>query len=310
MMNRRQFIQKVGITSVLLSTSFLDVFALGKSEKVKITILHTNDMHSRILPFPKGTKYEGLGGMAKRASLIKKIRSEEKNVLLLDSGDIFQGTPFFNEFGGELELKLMSEMGYDASTLGNHDFDAGIDGLIKQLPNAKFPFLNVNYSFENTALDGKIDQYKIIEKENVRIGIFGVGVALEGLVPDKLCKGIVYNPPIEIANAIAKKLKEEMNCHFVICLSHLGYEYASDKVSDITLAKNSENIDLILGGHTHTFLDEPVTINNLNNQGVTINQVGWAGIQLGRLDIYFDKEKNKKTKKNRPVIFSEKTIVK
>lgn len=310
-MNRRDFIFKSGIASLALGFSPLDLFANTSAENFhKLTILHTNDTHSRILPFPKGTKYEGMGGVAQRAALINKIRSEEKNVLLLDSGDIFQGTPFFNEYEGELELKLMSEMGYDATTLGNHDFDAGVEGLAKQLPHANFPFLNVNYTFDGTALDGKIKKYKIFRKENLKIGVFGVGIELEGLVPEKLCTGVMHNDPIAHSNLIAAKLKNDMHCDFVICLSHLGLEYFSDKVSDVVLAKNSKNIDLILGGHTHTFLEKPMVLENLEKERVIINQVGWAGIILGRLDLYFKKNLNKKAEKNTTVFFSEKTIVK
>lgn len=308
-MNRRAFILNSGVLGIGLGLAPAELFA--KTETIhKLTILHTNDTHSRMLPFPKGSQYEGLGGVAKRAAIINEIRTKEKNVLLLDSGDIFQGTPYFNEFGGELELKLMSEMGYDATTLGNHDFDAGVEGLVKQLPNANFPFLNVNYNFENSALKGKIEKYKIFEKGNLKIGVFGVGIELEGLVPKKLFDGVMHNDPILNSNIIAAKLKNELHCDFIICLSHLGLEYKTSKISDVILAQKSENIDLILGGHTHTFLDEPMIINNLAGEGVIINQVGWAGIILGRIDLYFEKKMNKKVEKNHTVFFSRKTIVK
>ena len=177
--------------------------------------------------------------------------------------------------------------------LGNHDFDAGIDGLLKQLPHANFPFLNVNYSFEDTILYSKIKKFKIFEKDKLKIGVFGVGIELDGLVPEKLYQGVKYSDPIQAANFTAKLLKEEKKCDYIICLSHLGFKYNSEKVSDYKLAQNSRNIDLILGGHTHTFLEEPVKVNNLDNAVVAINQVGWAGIQLGRLEVFFEK-KNKK----------------
>lgn len=308
-MNRRLFIKKTGLVTAAVGIAPYSSWA-NKPHVEKLTILHTNDLHSRILPFPKGSKYEGLGGAAKRAALIKKIRSEEKEVLLLDSGDVFQGTPFFNEYGGELELKLMSEMGYDASTLGNHDFDAGIDGLVKQLPHANFPFLNANYNFENSLLKDKIEVFKTFQKGKMKIGIFGVGIELDGLVPKHLFEGVIHNEPISNANKIAKKLKNELKCDFVICLSHLGLKYSSNKVSDLILAEKSENIDLILGGHTHTFLEEPMVIKNLNQKDVIINQVGWAGIILGRLDLIFEKKSDKKAAKTSTVFFSRKTIVK
>ena len=165
MANRREFIKGVfgGMALAGLSSLPLELFA--RAEMTKLTILHTNDVHSRIDPFPANDpKYPNMGGVARRAALIKKIRATEKNVLLLDAGDIFQGTPYFNLYGGELEFKLMSEMGYDASTLGNHDFDNGIDGLVKQMPNMNFPFLNSNYYFKDTLLENKIQEYKIFRK--------------------------------------------------------------------------------------------------------------------------------------------------
>ncbi|MGB0885895.1 MAG: bifunctional metallophosphatase/5'-nucleotidase [Chitinophagales bacterium] len=309
-MKRRSFIKKASVSALMLGTISNNLFAGTKEQFTKLTILHTNDLHSRILPFPKGSRYEGLGGAAKRAQLIKEIRAKEKNVLLFDSGDIFQGTPFFNQFGGELELKLMSEMAYDASTLGNHDFDAGLEGFEKQLHLANFPFLNVNYSFDDTILNGKIEKYKVFEKEGLKIGVFGLGIELNGLVPEKLYKGVLYEDPVIKANETAFFLKNKLKCDYVVCLSHLGLKYNSEKISDVKLAKNSQNIDLILGGHTHSFLDEPMKVNNLDNAVVAINQVGWAGILLGRLEIYFEKNLKKNRKKQAPVIFSKKTIVK
>jgi len=204
--------------------------------------------------------------------------------LLLDSGDIFQGTPYFNFYGGELEFKLMSAMQYDAATLGNHDFDAGVDGLLKQLPQASFPFINCNYDFDETELEGKIEPYRIFKKGGTRIGVLGVGIELEGLVAPKLYGDIKYNDPIARANQVAEELKTKKKCDLVICLSHLGFEYQSDKVDDITLAKHSKHIDLILGGHTHTFLDRPKEVINNQEQVVNILQTGWAGINLGKID--------------------------
>lgn len=267
----------------------------GLDEISRITILHTNDMHSRIEPFPlDGTKYEGKGGVARRAATISSIRKEVDNVLLLDAGDIFQGTPYFNLFGGELEFKLMSKMGYDAATFGNHDFDGGITGLVKQMPHASFPFVNSNYNFSNTPLNGKVKEYLIFEKGDIKIGLTGVGIELKGLVPKELIGETQYLDPIKNANRVAKFLKKDMDCDYVICLSHLGFKYDKPKVSDVIFAEESSHIDLILGGHTHTFLEKPVVMKNKKNQQVVINQVGWAGIVLGRLDLHF--EKNKKHK--------------
>jgi len=202
----------------------------------------------------------------------------------------------------------MSEMGYDASTLGNHDFDNGIDGLVKQMPNMNFPFLNANYSFNDTLLENKVNEYKIFRRGNLQIGVFGIGIELRGLVDPKLSGNILYNDPLVNANRISTLLKNEEKCDLVICLSHLGYKYNDKKVSDSVLAKESSNIDLIIGGHTHTFLDEPTLIINKDGKEVLIAQVGWAGIKLGRIDYYFDSKKRKKDLMLSTVKISENTI--
>ncbi len=294
-MNRKDFLKKAGLASSAFALPFSE--QLWASERIssieKITILHTNDTHSHIEPFPENDpKYAGMGGVARRAALIQRIREQEKNVLLVDAGDIFQGTPYFNYFGGKLEFELMSKMGYEVATLGNHDFDNGTEGLFKQLPNASFSFVNANYTFTNNALVGKFEPYKIIQKGKLKIGIIGVGVDLNGLVNPTLCEGVSYQDPIDIVNQYAALLKQQKKCNLVICLSHLGYEYPFKKVSDLTLAAASENVDLIIGGHTHTFLEKPKIVKNRENQGVYVCQVGWAGICLGRIDILFDTNTN------------------
>ncbi|PCI96547.1 MAG: metallophosphatase [Flavobacteriales bacterium] len=295
-MSRRKFIKQSLLSGFGLASLNLipfSSFAAKKKSYTKITILHTNDVHSHIEPFPDNDpKYPGMGGAARRAVLIKQIRSEEENVLLLDAGDIFQGTPYFNMYGGELDFKLMSLMQYDCATIGNHDFDNGIDGITKMLPHANFPFINANYDFNDTILKGKIEPYKIFIKDGVKIGIFGLGVELDGLVEKKLYKETKYLEPVGIANKIAEKLKTKEQCDLIICLSHLGYQYKSDKISDLKLAKKTKNIDLIIGGHTHTSLEKPTKIRNLSHKNTLIIQVGWAGINLGRLDFYILKDKN------------------
>lgn len=299
--NRRNFIKAGGILSAAfaLNINAFDAFANGRLQK--LTILHTNDVHSRIEPFPMdGSRNQGLGGTARRSALIKKIRSEQENVLLLDAGDIFQGTPYFNRYGGELELKLMSAMGYDATTLGNHDFDNGIDGFYKQLPHANFDVLISNYELKNTALHSSTKPFKIFKKAGLKIGVFGVGIQLKGLVDPKNYGEIKYLDPIAKANEIASLLKNEYRCDLVICLSHLGYKYRNDTVSDQVLAASTKHIDLIIGGHTHSFLDVPEDVKNLEGQITTINQVGFAGINLGRVDYYFEPGKNKKTMLSNP----------
>ena len=299
-MNRKEFLKTVGGGTLALSLAPNLVFAsqksiLEKNAAYKLTVLHTNDQHSRIEPFDSSySRNPNQGGFARRATLIQQIRSQEKNVLLLDAGDIFQGTPYFNFYGGELEFKLMSMMGYDAATMGNHDFDNGLEGFLKALPNAKFPFITSNYDFSNTILDGKTEKYKIFKKDGIKVGLFGVGIELDGLVGKKQYQETKYLNPVEIAQHYADFLRKEKGCDLVICLSHIGYDYRddADKISDKKLAAQTDNIDLILGGHTHTFLPEPQSFTNKSGKNVLVNQVGWAGLLLGRIDFYFDKNKS------------------
>lgn len=293
-MKRRDFIQKTAASSALLGLSGMSLSSFSTIDTKKITILHTNDTHSHIDPFPVDhPKNPNMGGAARRAAIIESIRKEEKNVLLLDAGDIFQGTPYFNYYGGELEFKLMSMMQYDLATMGNHDFDNGIEGFYAQLPHAKFDFVSANYDFKNTVLNDIVKPYKIIIKDGIKIGIFGLGVQLDGLVDKKLYKETIYNNPIEVAQDMTRILKEEKKCDLVICLSHLGFKYKDEpeKPSDIVLAQKTKNIDLIIGGHTHTFLDKPVVEKNSEGKEVLINQVGCFGVNLGRIDFYLSNDK-------------------
>nr|WP_294939167.1 metallophosphatase [uncultured Flavobacterium sp.] len=308
-MKRRDFIKNTAAGSALLTLGGLSLSSFEapetSSKMKKMTILHTNDVHSHIDPFPADhPKNPNMGGVARRAALVEQIRKEEKNVLLLDAGDIFQGTPYFNYYGGELEFKLMSMLNYDLATMGNHDFDNGIDGFYAQLPHAKFDFVSANYDFKNTILDGIVKPYKILQKDGLKIGIFGLGVELNGLVSPQLYKETVYHNPIEIAQDMAQILRHEKKCDLVICLSHIGFKYKDfpDKVCDVMLAQKTKDIDLIIGGHTHTFLDKPVIEKNLDGREVLINQVGCYGINLGRIDFYFDEKKNAVSTAGRSIV--------
>lgn len=296
-MKRRDFLQNTIASSAFISAGGLSLSSFSNKNTKCITILHTNDVHSHIDPFPADhSRNPNKGGVARRASLIESIRKENPHTLLLDAGDIFQGTPYFNFYGGELEFKLMSMLKYDATTIGNHDFDNGIDGLYAQLPHAKFDFLSANYDFKNTVMDTHVKPYKVFLKDGIKIGVFGLGIKLEGLVTKKLYKETIYNDPIETAQEMSKILKEDEKCDLVICLSHLGYEYKSEKkVSDIHLAKNTDNIDLIIGGHTHTFMDKPDIKTNRKGKKVLINQVGCYGLYLGKIDFYFENDTKSNT---------------
>ncbi len=300
--NRRDFLKFTLGTAAAVYGLNSDAQTILINEKgfTKLTILYTNDQHSRIEPFPENdAKYPGEGGFSKRAAFIESVKNEDKNVLVLDAGDIFQGTPYFNYYHGEIEYKLMSLMGYDATTFGNHDFDLGCENILQQMPFATFDFINCNYDFTDTALakNKKITPYKIFKKGHLKIGVLGVGIDLKNLVDIKYTKGIVYNDPIENANKIAAILKNDERCDYVICLSHLGYKYDTNKVSDVVLAEKTKNIDLIIGGHTHTFLETPTVVKNSEAKDVQITQVGWAGIWLGKIEVFFSSY-NKKTLQN------------
>lgn len=304
MQNRRTFIRHLGAGTVGVFILNSPMQALAKKELIQLTILHTNDFHSHIDPFPRDApRNAGEGGMAKRAALIGQIRKEQKNVLVFDAGDIFQGTPYFNYYKGELELKLMTEMGYDAATIGNHDLDNGLEGLDSQLKNAGFPFINSNYDFSETILAGKVIPYKVFKKQGLKIGVYGLGIELDGLVSKPNYGKTKYLDPLEHALRMEKFLKEEKNADLIVCLSHLGYAYKEKKISDMVIAAETFHTDLIIGGHTHTFLKKPDSLTNKAGLTVLVNQVGFGGLILGRIDYFFEKEgrKQAKTDENIPI---------
>lgn len=307
--NRRSFLKQSFYTAgSLAAASLIPNIAKAETTTYKLTVLHTNDVHSRLDPFPMdGSRNQGLGGVAARAALIEQIKKETENVLLLDAGDIFQGTPYFNLYKGKPEIKAMSIMQYDAATMGNHDFDAGIENFAHQLQHANFPIINCNYDFTNTAMEHKYVPYKIFKKGGLKIGVLGVGIQLKGLVADNLYGNTKYNDPIESANTTADKLKKKEKCDMIICLSHLGDYYTTPKVSDAILAKETYDIDLIIGGHTHRLFQAPRTYKNRAGNDVIVNQVGWAGMYLGRLDFSFSKNKKKNLEKGHTVIIGKKT---
>lgn len=296
-MKRRVFIHQATATTALVTLGGFGLQSFSKVPKTtKITILHTNDVHSHIDPFgPEDGRNANMGGVARRATLIESIRNENSNTLLLDAGDIFQGTPYFNYYGGELEFKLMSKLRYDVATIGNHDFDNGIDGLYAQLPHAAFEFISANYDFSNTIMNTHVKPYKIFKKEGIKIGVFGLGIELDGLVDPAMYKETKYLDPVEMVQEMTRVLKSEERCDLIICLSHLGYAYKTNpnKISDLKLAALTKDIDLIIGGHTHTFLSKPTIVKNIEDKNMLVNQVGCYGINLGKIDFYFDENKNK-----------------
>lgn len=290
--SRRNFVKQGLVVAGGLVTGLSSLPAWA-ARKVKITILHTNDTHSRIDPYPENGPNAGRGGVAARMRLIKQIRATEEHVLLFDAGDIFQGTPYFNFFKGALEMKAMQMMGYDAATMGNHDFDEGVENFDAQLKHVQFPFLVANYDFKQTVLRNKIKPYTVFVKGGIRIGVFGLGINPVGLIPDKLFGGTVYNEPIEKAKQMIQVLRVQESCHYVVCLSHLGYAYDDlNRPSDMLLAASVDGIDLIIGGHTHTFLQNGTLVKGPAGSPCNIVQVGHSGLQLGRVDLSFEMNKS------------------
>jgi len=308
MLDRRKFIQHTSLSAAaLLAGRWVSA---AEAPVQRLVILHTNDVHSRLEAFPMdGSRNQGAGGIAARAQLINEIRSQEEHVLLLDAGDIFQGTPYFNLYKGEPEMKAMQMMGYDACTMGNHDFDAGLENFATQLKHVRFPVLLCNYDFTQTPMEQKSAPYKIFTKGRLKIGVTGVGIEMKGLVPDNLAGNTKYLDPVEKLNETADYLKRTKGCDMVICLSHLGYQYRENpnRISDLILAKETTYVDLIIGGHTHTFLDAPVVVKNKNGDDVLVNQVGWGGIQLGRLDYEFMRYKTKNLAAAKSILVGKKT---
>ena len=290
-MNRKEFLKWVSMSSLMPFSAFAFEAEQGKKLR-RITVLHTNDTHARIDPFPKNhPQYANLGGFARRASFVKQVRNENKHTLLLDAGDVFQGTPYFNMYKGKLDYKLMSDLKYDATTLGNHEFDNGVDGLVDSMSALNFPVLVSNLWIQRDDLKEKVLNYMIKEVNGVRIGLFGITLDFPGLVIESNHVGVSYRDPISVAQGISRNLKNYLKCDYVICLSHLGYEYPDSRPSDLVLANAQNDIDMIIGGHTHTFLPEPTVIKKSNGKSVIVNQVGFAGINVGRLDLFFN-EKN------------------
>ncbi len=284
MTSRKEFLRQLGLITFgtgVLATNPL--FGAPRKGSRVISILHTNDTHARLDPFPSGTgSNAGLGGLARRSTLIKQVRAEQANVLLLDAGDVFQGTPYFNFYSAEPDFKAMNMMGYDAMAIGNHEFDNRVSGFMDVAPIAKFPFVCANYDFGTTPMADVVKPYIIKEYEDVRVGIFGIGVDFAGLVLPTHHAGITFRDPLMYADYYANFLKYRMECDYVVALTHHGYR------SDVDLAQKTSAIDLIIGGHSHTFLERPESHINKLGERVLVTQVGHSGIVVGRIDVTFD----------------------
>lgn len=293
-LNRKRFLQQM---AVLAAGATLPTALIGRGlsiaqqsqqqksrEHFELLVLHTNDLHSRIEPFPANHPLAGKGGIANLATLIQQHRSHHPHVLLLDCGDVFQGTPYFNLFGGQLEYQWMQNMGYHATTMGNHDFDNGIDHLTNMLEkNPGIPMVNCNYELSQTRLKEFVKPYKIVEIGGKTIGITGVGISPENLILDRMIPGLVYQDPVIALQKTVDYLRNQAHCDAVFVVSHLGYSYDTDKIDDLKLAAKTHGITAIVGGHTHTFLEKATEVTNAKGQTVLVNQAGWGGLMLGQL---------------------------
>ena len=297
MITRRKFLNSAAIfgASVLATSSRHAFSAAGPIVSLPpadtlITILHTNDTHSQIDPLPANDQaFPGKGGVARRATLVRRVRKENPNTLLIDAGDVFQGTPYFNFFKGEVEYKAMSEIGYDVGTLGNHEFDNGVEGLAAALKFAKFDLVSTNYDLSGTPLEAIVKQYVVRTVSGVRIGLFGLGISPVALITPANFKGITFRDPIETARRVVKVLRDSERCQLVVAMSHLGY-YVNPRegtIGDSQVAEQVDGIDFIASGHTHTFMEKPVIVKQPGGQETMIFQVGRSGIYVGRVDFTF-----------------------
>ena len=284
MINRRTFLTTSAAFGATLA--FPRELLRANAADTLITILHTNDTHSQIDPLPANDANAGKGGVARRATLVKRVRKENPNTLLVDAGDVLQGTPYFNFYKGEVESKAMSAIGYDVGTLGNHEFDNGVDALAAALKFATFDIVSANYDVKGTVLEPKVKRYVVKTLGGIRVGLFGLGISPVSLITPDNFKGVTYIDPVVAARDVVKKLREEERCAFVVCMSHMGYN-ADNKSGDSFVASQVDGIDFIASGHSHLFMKEPVTQTQPCGAKTTIFQVGKSGIYVGRVDFTF-----------------------
>ncbi len=268
--------------TLIFAALLLLTLAVGAQEK--LTILYTNDCHSAVMPLSANlndTLKANRGGMLRRLYMVNAERRKTPCLLLFDSGDFSQGSAYYSLFKGEVEVGLMNRMGYDAAALGNHEFDSGLDNLKKLAEMATFPFVCANYDFGETPLASLIKPYAVIERDGVRVGVFGLSPRLSGLVSRQNYEGIEYNDPVEAAKAVVETLRNKEKCDVVVCLSHLGFDMGDD-VDDKKVAAATTGIDLILGGHSHTFLKQAERLENAEGKTVVVDQNGKNGINVGK----------------------------
>ena len=268
----------------LLPLCLFAFLPISVSAQKQLLILHTNDTHSTVLPLNPNLGdpvKAGNGGYLRRINMLKDERNKDPELLLIDSGDFSQGSGYYTMFKGDVEVGLMNQMGYDAATIGNHEFDFGLDNMARLFKMAKFPIVCTNYDFTGTVCEGLVKPYVILKRKGVKIGLFGLSPKMKGLVSDKNCVGVKYLDPAKVALETAAMLKKEKKCDVVICISHLGWEIGGD--DDSYMIKNSRDIDLVLGGHSHTYLENLEYVNNLDGKPVPVDQNGKHGIFIGRV---------------------------
>ena len=266
--------------------------AVGAYAQKHLEVLHTNDTHSCIMPLNPNladTALAGRGGFLRRVAMIKEERAKNPDLLLIDSGDFSQGSPFYTMFKGDVEVGLMNLMGYDAVTIGNHEFDFGLENMARIFKMAKFPVVCANYDFTGTCVEGLVKPYVIIKRNGLKIGLFGLSPQLEGLVDLSKCKGVTYLDPIEVGNRVAAELKHDKKCDVVICVSHLGW-LRPDEMGDQKLLASSKDIDLVLGGHSHSYFKDLRYVNNADGKAVPVDQNGKNAMYVGKLTLSFDKK--------------------
>lgn len=259
---------------LLVSCCFM---ACAQQDSHTLTILHTNDTHSQVEPLEEGKRDAKFAGYARRMGLIDKMRKDDPQLLLFDAGDFSQGTPYFNFYHGRIEVDAMNRMGYDAITLGNHEFDYGVDTLAVVLKDAQFDVVCANYDVTNSPLENIVKPYTIIKRSNMRIGVFGIGVNPQSLIAERNFYPLKYLDPIAMAQKTADILKLKKRCELVICLSHQGTH-----LGDIDLAKATKNIDIIIGAHTHKILTD-YYVRNMEGDSVLLAQMGKSGARMGKI---------------------------
>ena len=273
------------VSILIVAVSFLTLAAC--SSQKTLTILHTNDTHSTIMPLSYNlddTLKAGRGGFLRRIAMVQQERKEDSQLLLFDSGDFSQGSPYYTLFMGEVEVELMNRMGYDAVTIGNHEFDFGLDNMAKLFSKAQFPVVCSNLDFTGTPLEGIVKDYVVIKRKGLKIGVFGLSPKLEGLVLKQNCTNVKFLDPAETAKRITDKLKNDLKCDMVICLSHLGWN-TKPSIEDRDMVSATKGLDLVLGGHTHTYMKKLEYLTDAEGKKVAVDQNGKHAIFVGKMKV-------------------------